>query len=90
MLRSSERTRRSAKPAQKLESPWKKFNRISNKATFLREIDYNPAFLYKDQVLLKRFFKFIKKMSLNPLSIGGSSANVHQNTDPDSLTSEAL
>ena len=78
------------KPAEKRESPWKKFNRISSKATFLREIDYNRTFLYKDEVLLNRFFKFTKKISQNPLWIGGSAANAHQNTDPGSLASEGL
>ena len=57
------RARPTTKPAIKLESPRKKFNRMSKKATFLREIGYYRTFLYNDQVLLNRFFKFTKKMS---------------------------
>ena len=64
--------------------------RIDQKTTFLREIGCNRTFLYKDQVLLNTFFKFIRKLSRNPLWIGGSPARYSGKNDPVSFRIRAL
>ena len=73
------------KPAKKRENEDIFFRKSLNECLISTFLAPKGAKIYRLQVLLSKFFNFIKEITQNRHWIGNLSPSPHQNTDPDSF-----